>query len=220
MQITTGSSAKSSKLFLLSAHVPSNRSWSLAVRNHNAPEIYVGVLSSSPTKRDCAILQLKKDWQRLVRLEQRRATLGPARDLWNDLISCKYNVVRLMYCAFERDQFRSNSIPGCRLLHAMLDVLPDNKLVEDGHNDMRKDSKRTCLSKKRAYYRFQNVLGSESLFEKRGIQHTAKLTRAYFTREYKETFATSEGFRFESRSHKMRRRWYRILGAKRWQTIS
>ena len=76
-------------------------------------------------------------------LEQRRTTSAPAMELWNDLIACKNNVVRLMFCAFERDRFRANSVQWCRLLHAMLNVLPDNKIVEDAHNDIRKDTKRT-----------------------------------------------------------------------------
>ena len=61
------------------------------------------------------------------------------------------NVVRLMFCAFERDRFLATSVQGCRLLHAMLNVLPDNKIVEDAHNDIRKDTKRTGGMKKTFY---------------------------------------------------------------------
>ena len=211
---------KARKVFFLAARLLGNRCWSMAVRHHGPPDIYVGLLSSSQTKREWAISRLKRDWQRMVWLENQRASNSAAMDLWKDLIAGKNNVVRLMFCAFERDQFRASSAQGCRLLHAMLHVLPDNKIVEDGHNEVRKDSKRTGLQKKRTQFRMQHVLQHTRVFEKRDIRHAAAVPREVFIREYKDIIAERYGHRFNSRKHRMKKEWYQILGTKRWKTIS
>ena len=220
MGISCGCGDKSRKLFSLGARVLSNRCWSMAVRHHGPPDIYVGVLSSSQAKREWAIARLKNDWNKLMLLENRRATSPPAMDLWKDLIACKNNVVRLMFCAFERDQFRADSVEGCRLLHAVLDVLPDNKIVEDAHNDIRKNCTKQGVSKKRSPHRLQHVFLNESLFEKRNIRHTAKVSREYFVREYPNALAQSQGARFKCQAHRMTEKWYEILRKKTWKTIS
>ena len=141
-------------------------------------------------------------------------------DLWRDLLTRKNNVVRLMFRAFERDQFRVNSQQGRRLLHAMLNVLPDNKIVEDAHNDIRKYTRITGCMKKRSLYRLQHVLMHERLFEKRQIKHNAAITREWFESSFQDTLAATQGHRFKPQTHEMPTPSFDILGRKVWQTIA
>ena len=100
-------------------------------------------------QEDWAISRLRGDWKRLMQLEQRCSTSVQVTGLRANLICCDYKAVRLMYCAFDRDNSRSSSAQVCRFLRAMLDVLLDNKVIEYSHNDIPKDAKKRGTKFKR-----------------------------------------------------------------------
>ena len=134
--IPMGVSILAGKVFYLSVNVLANRCWSFAVRHHGAPDIYAGLFSASRDKRSWAKARMEEHWKRLLVLEQRRFSLSTAMQLWSDLLATRNNAVRMMYCAFERDKFKEDSSQGCKLLRALLETLPDNKIVEDGHGSV------------------------------------------------------------------------------------
>ena len=134
--IPMGVSILAGKVFSLSVNVLANRCWSFAVRHHGAPDIYAGLFSASRDKRSWAKARMEEHWKRLLVLEQRRFSSSTAMQLWSDLLATRNNAVRMMYCAFERDKFKEDSSQGCKLLRALLETLPDNKIVEDGHGSV------------------------------------------------------------------------------------
>ena len=177
------------------AQVLGNRSWSFAVRHHGPPDVYVGLFSSSQEKRSWAIASIEAHWKRLLMLEQRRFASKEAMPLWSDLLAARNNAVRLMYCAFERDQFKDNSLQGCKLLRAMLETLPDNKRVEDGHGSIRNDAKTSGGHTKRIFTRMQDALHAQGLLESRGIPHPAAVSKVTCVSKYPDTVATAHSFR-------------------------
>ena len=83
-----------------------------------------------------------RNWQRIVLVEARRWDVEGARLLWDDLLMSRNSVIRVLHMLYERDGFDSEScISGRRLLMGLLQTLPDNKIVEDVHNDLRRNAK-------------------------------------------------------------------------------
>lgn len=160
------------------AQVLANRCWSFAVRHHGPPAVYVGLFSSSQEKHSWAVARIEAHWKQLLMLEQRRFASKHAMQLWSDLLAARNNAVRLMYCAFERDQCKENSLQGGELLRAMLDTLPDNKIVEDGHGSIRTNATRSGGHTKQTSTRMQGALIAQGLLETRGIPHFAAISKA------------------------------------------
>ena len=97
--IPMGVSTLAPRMFSLVANVLANRCWSLVVRHHGPPDIYVGLFSSSQEKRSWAIVRIEAHWKRLLLLEQRRFASRGNMQLWSDLLAARNNAVRLMYCS-------------------------------------------------------------------------------------------------------------------------
>ena len=119
-----------------------HRCWSMAVRHHAPPNVYIGLKSADPEARKTAASLMKKHWERLMAVEQRSLAYEPAKTLCEDLVIIKYPAVRLMYVLYERDLFRDTSVAGAFHFTGMVNVLPDNKIVEDCHNGMKADAKK------------------------------------------------------------------------------
>ena len=84
---------------------------------------------------------MKGHWVKLMHLEQARLVSATAKRLVDDLVFLRNTPVRMMYLLYERDSFQASSPDGLKLLRGLLEVLPDNKVVEDVHNSIRRDSK-------------------------------------------------------------------------------
>ena len=89
-----------------------HRCWSMAVRHHAPPNVYIGLKSSDLEKRKAAAALMKKHWERLMAVEQRSLVYEPAKQLCGDLLVVKFPAVRLMYVLYERDEFRDTSAAG------------------------------------------------------------------------------------------------------------
>ena len=162
---------------------------------------------------------MRRHWQRLLKLEQRRLTYGPAKQLWNDISVARNSAIRAMYCLFERDQFRPNSTDGCHLLRGLLEVLPDNKIVEDSHNVIRADSTR-CKSDKRNVTRIQDVNLRSTVLEFRGVPHPARMERDDFVRNFKAARPVDSKSRYHSSRHRLPAVQAHVMGKKTWPTVS
>ena len=69
--------------------------------------------------------------------------------------------------AFEAGGYKTASVAGLHLLNCLLCTFPDNKVVEDVHNDIRRDCKFQS-NKKQTNESIQDVTRSSQVFESRG----------------------------------------------------
>ena len=103
----------------------------------------------------------------------------------------------------------------------MVNVLPDNKIVEDCHNGMKADAKKTGRSGKRTNLSLQDSLLSAKVFETRKIKHTPEVQRPYFLTNYKATKVSPKyARRYRAKNHKLPAEWRKITNRKTWQTFS
>ena len=112
MEVNQGTTAIAEHIVEFAWTLLHHRCWSMAVRHHAPPNVYIGLKSSDPEKRKAAAALMKKHWERLMALEQRSLEYEPAKKLCGDLLVAKFPSVRLMYVLYERDQFRDTSAAG------------------------------------------------------------------------------------------------------------
>ncbi len=221
MGIGLGASAIASRLLSLVLRIISHRAWSLAVRHHGPPECYAALLPLAPTQGKQAAAHMMRDqWNRLMLLEQKRATYEPAAKLWGDISYAKSSPIRLLHVLFEKDRWSPASIAGQHTLRGLLETLPDSKLVEDLHNAVRTDA-RKCRTDKRCTVRVQDVLNSSTVFEDRGINHSCRVQKDLFVRQFKSV-RWKKGFkgRHRSSSHRMPQVFAGVMARKTWPTVS
>ena len=127
-------------------------------------------------------------------------------------------VIRTLFCFFERDQWRADSVAGRRLLTGLLCTLPDNKIVEDLHGDVRKEA-RSSPNAKLTPTHIQEVLCKSSVLEARGINHAAKPTRDSFSSEFRSVKWAPLSQKFYCQKHKMSPRWIEIAGRRTWKSL-
>ena len=80
--------------------------------------------------------------------------------------------------AFEAGGYKTASVAGLHLLNCLLCTFPDNKIVEDVRNDIRRDGKFQS-NKKQRNESIQDVTRSSQVFESRGILQV-KISRDEF----------------------------------------
>lgn len=119
------------------------RAWSLAARHAIPPSTYACLLLGN-WEAEAAVAKMRRAWESLTLLEQ--AVVAPrsaagAGHLLKDITFSRNRSFRLLNEFFERDDWKANSRDGIHFLTGMLMAMPDNKLVEDAHNVIRKDAK-------------------------------------------------------------------------------
>ena len=105
------------------------------------------------------------------------------------------------------------------MLRGMLDVLPDNKIVEDMHNTIRADkSKRR--SDRRSILRVLDVTFGTTALELRGTRHPARVSKDDVVKRFKATKTKKDRLRNWSSRHKLAQAQGLIMGKKTWGTVS
>ena len=97
--------------------------------------------------------------------------------LWSDFVSATNNAVPLIYFAFEADHFKDKSQRGCKLLRAMLETLPYNKIVEDAHPSLYDYMKKGGTHSKGTTTLMQHVFIAQGLLDTLGIPHPAAVSK-------------------------------------------
>ena len=120
----------------LVTHLLSNRAWSLVARHGIPPDTYCLAISNDPEQRKLGVVELRADFGRLNKLEVLRHIDADATLLWKELLTPKKMAVRVLYLFYERDAFDLGSVCGARWLMGLVKILPDNKVVEDCHNNV------------------------------------------------------------------------------------
>ena len=167
----------------------------------------------------CDICTPHRNWGRVVHVEQRCREVEGAADLCNDLSVTHNNPIRLLHMFFERDRYDPSSHSGLHLLRGLLHALPDNKLVEDIHNGIRRDSNANPNPIQRLC-QIQDLCNSSDVLDDRGIPHPAKLSKEVWCSKYKRASGKYKKIPHYSWKHKLNPEWSRVMGTKKWHTVS
>ena len=155
MRIQYGPSDSATKALHLAWNIASTRGWTMS--KHSAPpEANAKVLKPTRNAADTAIRataadEMKRQHENVLLLENAVHAVADAKTLWRDCLFLQTQPIRVMWEFFRRDRYDPRSPLGRHLLSGMLGILPDNKIAEDIHADLRLASK-GILSRARAYF--------------------------------------------------------------------
>ena len=115
MGIMAGDSVLAECVVSLAWTVVSHRAWSLAVRHQAPPECYAELLSPNQERQQAAVDLVRRNWQAVILLEQRRHEHAPAKRLWSDIQFLKNTPIRLLHVLFESAQYSTDCLLGKHL---------------------------------------------------------------------------------------------------------
>ena len=104
-------------------------------------------------------------------------------------------------------------------LRGLLDVLPDNKIVEEVHHGLTPDANKTHKSQRRIA-RQQSVAAATPVLSTRGIPHSARVAKAWWLHHSSSTKHIGCRRKHVSVNHQMRKEWTKVMGPKSWPTVS
>ena len=176
MRIVYGASEHATKALHLSWSIGAKRGWTMS--KHSAPPdvnallLKTGHGASVEAKRANAVAQLRTHHESALSLESAVANgVREAKALWNDCLFLQTQPIRLMWEYYRRDKYNSQSALGQHLLQGMLAILPDNKIAEDIHADLRLTTKgNSNLKLSRA--NIQDVINNSTVIEQRNMSHS------------------------------------------------
>ena len=184
------------------------RSGSLS-KHQTPPEAYCTILNGN----DEALQLLLSDWKLLCLVEQ-----SPnAQEIANDLRATVSKPTRWMFQLFEQGHQRE----GVALLRNLMTVMPDTKVIEDIHKEIRVAAKQNA-NQKQSRLEIQNCILNSGVLAQRGIPHTAELDKVSFMSRWKKTNVASLNWKrlFHASSEKMPAIFSKIMGPKTWPTLS
>ena len=115
MGVMAGDSVLAERVVSLAWTVVSHRAWSLAVRHQAPPECYAELLSPNQERQQAAVDLVRRNWQAVILLEQRRHEHAPAKRLWSDIQFLKNTPIRLLHVLFESAQYSTDCLLGKHL---------------------------------------------------------------------------------------------------------
>ena len=104
-------------------------------------------------------------------------------------------------------------------LRGLLEVLPDNKIIEEVHHGLKQDAKKTQKAQRKTA-RQQVVAVSTPVLSSRDIPHSAAVTKEWWIQHFKSTQSTGCKRKHYSMKHKMSKMWTKVMGPKTWPTVS
>ncbi len=122
-----------------SVAVLGNRAWSYSLYSECPPFACAGAMSTTTSVRDAAVADMSRQWANLLRLERVARVSAAAKELRDDIVWADHVPIRLLYMFFERDGWSAESVSGQRFLRALLQHLPDSRVVEQTHRYVRLD---------------------------------------------------------------------------------
>lgn len=96
-------------------------------------------------------------------------------------------VIRLMFVAFEENNFNHLSPAGRTVMAGLLSVLPESEIVEDCHGVLRLANKKGHQNRRMTFYAMQDLLTRSTVLEGREINHKAKVARDAFITQFGKT---------------------------------
>ena len=129
---------------------------------------------------------MRRDWNALLKLEKQTATYPRSVPLIRDLELVLTPVIRLMFLAFEENNFDPLSPAGRSVMAGLLSVLPDSKIVEDCHGVLRVANKK-MKNRRMTFHAMQDLLTRSTVLESREINHQSKIDKATFIAQFGKT---------------------------------
>ena len=145
MRVQYGPSDSATKALHLAWNITSHRAWTMS--KHSAPpEANAKVLKPARNATDAADAataadEMKRQHENVLTLEYAVHAVADAKTLWRDCLFLQTQPIRVMWEFFRRDRYNTGSPLGRHILQGMLGVLPDSKIAEDIHADLRLASK-------------------------------------------------------------------------------
>ena len=124
-----------------------------------------------------------------------------------------------MFMMFVRGRWSPTYLPARRVLRGQVDVLPDNKCVEDMHLGPKTDSK-SKVNRKMRVSRIQDQMMNSKALSIREIHDTAQINKETFLAEYAYADKKYKAARHNTSRHLLQKSWSKILGKKTWPTVS
>ena len=177
------------------------------------PECYAAMLSGDEGQVQATSQAMTKDLRWLLLLETSNAP--EAQNLAADCrMSCD-SACRLAMFLNEQGMH-----PECkRIMKALLETLPDSKIVEDCHQVAR-TAQKSRGNEKLTSQSLQGILLSSEVFASRDLEHRAAIDRNVFMAEFPATKAMQVNKALHASSHRLPKQFSAIMDKKLWPTLS
>ena len=200
---------------VLGIHLVSNRAWSKFLDVSIPPQSYAAILLPACDPRDERMRQMKCDWRVIMDLEARSLTDLSSAALRQELFWADFTPVRLMYMLFERGAWDPDFPPARDFLRALLEVLPDSRVVEEHHEKLR-DMSRSCKHNVTTRVARMQSCRSAGVLERRGI-NAVSVSNDQFVDEYRRPVDINR-LAFESANRSLNQGWedLKLPGVRHW----
>lgn len=214
-QFCTSSHAFASEMWHYVIGLLSHRVISMT-KHELPPYAYSAVLSEVSEDERSTWEFMRHDWAHICIVEQ--ASLEAARRLSEDLQSSIYAPMRLCYLCVEQGS-RASLDQAKKIMRFFIEALPDTKIIEDCHQRVRCDSLMNA-NRRQSVSEVQSVVMNSKTLEERKIRHPCALNRKVFLSKFKTTSGKTARCKHYSGNEKLSERFGRILGQKKWPTLS
>ena len=192
------------------------RVWSKWMDMHLPPNCYRGAASADVETSNRALATMNAHWQMILRVEALAADgHEEPRTILADMPWTKKASIRFIYSLFEKDRWSRDSVAGQSHLAALVDTVPDNKLVEDTHNylrDLGRTSRRFISSRMTRMSAAMNAGGLES----RGIGHRKVKHHTFKQKFNQHRFKQRARKLFESKHLRLPAYMSAVMGERTW----
>lgn len=177
MKIPLGHSDYCTKTLHLTWTIVAKRGWTMS-KHSLPPDVYAKILMSDTSANAAAIkaavaAMIRRHHRNVLNLEN--ASSVESRALCADCLVLQMSAIRLVWEFFRRDKYDHGSPLGRQLLLGLLGTLPDNKIAEDIHADLRLASK-GASNLKLAKANIQDIINSSTVIEDRHMDHPTAIT--------------------------------------------
>jgi hypothetical protein len=162
---------------------------------------------------------MKKCWKQILALEHRMQSDHAAKQLHEDLDFLKCKPLRLTFCFFERDRWKHDSSAGRKMLSGLLKVLPDSKIVEDLHGNVRNDAGAN-RTRKLSMPSIFDIVTRSHVFKERNIKHNCSVEKRQFCNSFKGCKFLSARTKYMCSAFLMKPHWMKMLKPRSWKPLT
>ena len=184
------------------------------------PIKYANILNQSHAMRSACAGKMRRDWDAILRLEADSVTEASAKEVAENAQLMVPEAARLAFMLFERGHFDPCFAPFQSYMRALLDVLPDSRIVEQTHQHLRKMENENANNVSSRLAR-QNACVFSGVLQERGLPAVTLQEEEFCCRMRAHGVGVPSMKRaFDSRPQKLPRAWSDILhpGATAWRS--
>ncbi len=189
-----------------------NRAWSYSFYSEVPPLACAAAMSTSRDVREAALSEMQLQWANLLRLERAALFSQDAKELRDDIHWADHVPIRLLFMFFERDGWSPNSILGQRFLRALLQHLPDSRIVEQTHRYVRLDCEGRRANNNRSN-RFSRLVASvdNPVVRQHRVQEVCVDKRVFLRRFHDVAVPKLSRRSFEAAADALPPRWGEVM---------